>query len=188
MKNPLQLLGMLGTKTPEGMVIALIAAMAFGAIPVSYPLAGIAAGVVAIGGIMKYLDKHLEAKRYIEYKEGKNPHIKIGKLRGGHARLIILLAIAFICILIQGCLGNHPLLKPDSLAAALEVGTPYLNSECQEVAIYPGYELDFGDADSDNLVHGFGGIIGGCGRYGKISCYVIDDQVICKEIETLIAE
>jgi len=199
--NILNILSMIGGKTPEGIVAMLIALMAFGAIPVNLPLAGIAAGAVGVGGIMRYF----ENRANIKYKDGKNPTIKVEPPnRGGHSNIVMLwlmmvMMIVFIATMIQGCLGEHPLLKKDTLAAAVEIASPYIfpadGEKCQSIAIYPGYELDFSSAmdtgNAGDLYHGFGGIIGGCGKYGRISCFYLDsseEKVVCREVEVLRTE
>jgi len=196
--NILQYLTMLGGKTPEGAALILIGLMAFGAIPVSYPLAGIIAGVVAVGKI----SDAVKNRPRITHEPGQNPRIKMPNQKGFirlHAMILLLLVTATMLFL-QGCLANHPLLKGNSLKAVAQVAQDYIipadGVACKNIAVYPGYELDFSEAErtgkAEDLYHGFGGIIGGCGKYGRISCFYMDGnengEVVCQEVEVLESE
>jgi hypothetical protein len=86
-------------------------------------------------------------------------------------------------LVMLGC-AEHPLLSPDSLKAALDVASPYVYSECKEVSICPMYELNYGQG-IDQSEHGYGGIVGGCGKYIKITCFANEAGTVCEEVEKL---
>lgn len=188
--NILQILSTMGGKTPEGIVIAIIAAMACGAIPLSIPLAAIAASLAASGKILQYFEKK---SLNIKHTKGQNPTIKINK-----NMMVLILAIPLASFMLQSCFANHPLLTPDSLKSTLEVASAYIAENCKSVAVYPGYEMDFGYSseqdDTATVQHGFGGIIGGCGKFARISCQVITnhssgrESVKCSKVGVLISE
>ena len=94
--------------------------------------------------------------------------------------MILLLALA---IPFTSCV-DHPLLKPDSLRTALDVAAPYIGGECKQIGVYPGYDLDY--AEAENPKHGFGGIVGGCNSYASIRCYVVEcpsDDPECNSVK-----
>lgn len=162
--------------------IGVIGLMASGIWPVDYALAGIAAGV---SGIITLVD-YLKTRPKVVFEENKNPVIKV---KPDMMLLAFILPVSLL--LMQGCLGSHPLLKQDSLKATLDVSQEYITGECKSVAVYPGYELDFSEVggNESQVQHGFGGIIGGCGKYARISCTVVgDDNVVCKQVEKLVLE
>ena len=171
----LPVLGQLVTgKRPATAAIALVAAMAAGVLPWN-----LAAAIVigAVGGGVAIAD--------LIVNKGKkdsptNPTIK---MPGGLGMLLLLFIVPFM---LAACGANHPLLQPDSLGVAWQTAQPYMSGQCGEIEIYPGYRLQFGDVDGEDasqLQHGFGGIVGGCGSYAKISCWVVSLQADGQEVE-----
>ena len=117
--------------------------------------------------------------------------------RGGGAGILVVLLAASV-VAGAGCSANHPFLRPAGVAAAGDVAKPYLLRDCEEVELCACYRLDWaaGEAPGDpDFAHGFGGIVGGCGLYAKVSCTVIETpdpgggpaarRVVCEVADTL---
>lgn len=122
-------------------------------------------------------------------------------LTGGKSGTMAILIIATALIALQACGSTHPLLKPESRQAAMRVAAPYILSDCSAIELYAGYRFNWNQVDPNgdpDYLHGFGGIIGGCGKFAKIACDVTpacddatgecSEQVICEVVQVLTGE
>ena len=107
----------------------------------------------------------------------------IGKMAGGDRVFAVFLMILLIPMftIVPGCASglDHPLLQSESRAAMMDVATPYILTDCSAVEMYPGFRFAWNQVDPSGdsaYRYGFGGIVGGCGSYAKVSCMV---QKIC---------
>ncbi len=107
------------------------------------------------------------------------------------------MAILICCVTLQDCASNHPLLKPESRQAAIQVAAPYIMSDCSAIEFYAGYRFNWANVDPEgdpDFKHGFGGIIGGCDKFAKVACMLQDDcsqasdcekRVTCEVVKVL---
>ena len=89
------------------------------------------------------LEAHRENKR-ITSEDAKNPKIKVKKKLKPKKKPPFFPMLVLL-IFLASCSTIHPMLKPDSLAAVLQVADGYIDGSCSSISIYPGFGLDFGD-------------------------------------------
>ncbi len=174
---------LLTSKKPAVLSIGLLGLMALGALPWNLPAALLLGGIGLVTPLAgRLFDRPNRTVRKVKFPP---PSCKL---------MLVLLSLATQTFLTLGCLSDHPFLRSDSLAAIYQTAQPYLIQDCRELAVFPGYQVDFGGMDDSGAIHGFGGIVGGCGRYAKMACWMPPSQpadethpqsVTCAAVEEL---